>query len=175
MRNSILSLCLIVASSLYASGVSAPDFTGTWVRDASRSDEMSGLVDGKVQSVSVDLVVQQMGNTLHVEYRWSYKPPTQTSYLLTSEETTVTDDRGDSFVYQTTWTDGHLVIDGFSKVSTPFGNTEQRKKEEWSLSADGRTLTITTTTASNSPFGKSTRTQLYNKQVQEVVSGPYAH
>ena len=55
-----------------------------------------------------------------------------------------------------------LVIEGYRKASTPFGTADIKTKEEWFLSADGRTLTITTTTATSS-FGEQTRKQIYTK------------
>ena len=164
MKRVILSLCIVLASGAFALGIAAPDFTGTWIRDVARSDEMGTYVDGKLQTVSVDLVVRHEGTSLQVESRWSFKPATQVNYILEGTENTVTDERGNPFTYRATWNNDQLVIEGSTKVNTPFGNTERKAKEEWSLSADGRTLTITTTSA-GSPFGNPTRKQIYTKQV----------
>ncbi len=125
---------------------------------------MGTYVDGKIQTVSVDLVVRHEGTSLQVESRWSYKPATQVNYVLGGTENTLTDERGNPFTYRATWNNDHLVIEGTAKVRTPFGNTEMSTKEDWSLSADGRTLTVTTT-AVNSTFGNPTRKQVYTKQV----------
>jgi len=164
MRNVILSLCIVIASSVSALGIAVPNFSGTWIRDAAKSDEMGTMIDGKIQTASVDLVVRHEGNSLQVESRWSYQPATQVNYVLGDAENTFTDERGTIVTYRTTWNNNQLVIESSSKVKTPFGDTEKKTKEEWSLSADGRTLTITTT-AVGSPFGNPTRKQVYTKQM----------
>lgn len=164
MKHVILSLCVVIASGAFALGIAVPDFTGTWIRDVAKSDEMGTYVDGKIQTTSVDLVVRHEGNDLQVESRWSHKPATQVNYVLSGNENTVADERGNPFTYRTTWNDDQLVIEGYTKVSSPFGTIEIKTKEEWSLSADGRTLTITTTTTSSS-LGNPTRKQVYTRQV----------
>jgi hypothetical protein len=163
MKYAILSLWIVIAFGVFALGIAVPDFSGTWIRDAARSDAMATFVDGKVQPVSADLVVRHEGNSLQVESRWSHKPATQVNYLLNGNENTVTDERGNPFLYRATWNNDQLVIEGTTKATTPFGPAEIRTKEEWSLTADGRTLTITTTTSSS--LGNPTRKQVYTKQV----------
>jgi hypothetical protein len=164
MRNVILSLGIVIASGVFASGIAVPDFSGTWIRDVARSDEMGTYMDGKIQTVSLDLVVRHVGTSLQVESKWSHKPATQVSYILDGTENTLTDERGNPFTYRATWNSALLIIEGTATVKTPFGNTEAKRKEEWSLSVDGRTLTVTST-AVDSTFGNSTRKQVYTKQV----------
>jgi len=165
MKRIILSLCILIASGVFASGITVPDFSGTWIRDAARSDEMGTYVDGKIQKVSVDLVVRQEGNSLQVESRWSYKPATQVNYVVDGTVNAVTDERGNPSTYRATWNNHKLVIEAAAKVNTPFGSTEIETKDEWFLSADGRTLTVMTTRTGTTPYGNPIRKQVYTKQV----------
>ena len=65
-------------------------------------------------------------------------------------------------VSKSRWDGGTLVIEGTQKISSPRGEMEIATKEAYSLSEDGKVLTITTTRTT--PQGERTTKQVYNKQ-----------
>ena len=58
MKRSILFLCLLIVPCILAFAAAVPDFSGTWIRDISKSDAMATLIGGKVTPVTADLVVK---------------------------------------------------------------------------------------------------------------------
>jgi hypothetical protein len=65
-------------------------------------------------------------------------------------------------VYRASWEGDKLIISGTRKVDTPFGATEIKSKEEWSLSADGNVLAIITTVKAS--VGDFVQKHVYTKQ-----------
>ena len=60
------------------------------------------------------------------------------------------------------WNKDRLVIEGTQKFNSPRGPLDVEVKEEFSLSADGKNLTVQTTR--NTPMGENTIKQVFNKQ-----------
>jgi hypothetical protein len=60
------------------------------------------------------------------------------------------------------WDKNSLVIEGTMKVSTPNGEFDIETKDVYSLSADGKVLTVTTTRTT--PQGDNTTKTVYNKK-----------
>ena len=147
-------LCLMLISCFAAFASAAPDFSGTWIRDVGRSDLMATLIDGKVTSISADLVINQTENSIQIESRWDYKDPTTENYFLGETE------QRNSLVYATSWEGDKLIIQRSGTANTPFGPAEINMREEYSLSDSGNTLTVTT--AARGPFG-SVRKQVYHR------------
>jgi hypothetical protein len=165
MKSGFFALCIVLATSICALGYVSPDasdFSGNWIQDTDKSETMATYVDGKIQPVTVDLIVRQDTNSLNVESVWSNKPATQMIYLLDGNEHSFKDEAGNLLGYRVMSNNDQLVIEGSKKVNTPFGTAEIKTQEEWSLSADQKALTILTTTT-NASFGKQTRRQIYTK------------
>lgn len=151
-------VCLLVMPGLLAYGVNTADFSGTWIRDAGRSDAMATNIDGKIIPVSADLVITQDSSNLRIETRWDYKPATTMNYVLSGSENSRADERGNSITYIASWDNDKLIIDELARASTPFGRAEVKTRSEWTMSDNGNTLTI----ATNS--NGSTRKQIYHRQ-----------
>lgn len=160
MRRSTLFLCLLIVPCFLVFSAAMPDFSGTWVRDVSRSDPMATLVGDKITLVTADLVIKHAEGKINVESRWTHKAPTTKTYILNGTENDSSDDQGNSTVYVTSWDEEKLIIDEKFRANTPFGRAEIIQKSEWSLSDDGSTLTILQT--SSGPFGSS-RKQVYHR------------
>lgn len=161
MRRSTLFLCLLVTPCFLAFSAAMPDFSGTWIRDVGRSDPMSTLIEGKVITISADLVIKHAENNLQIETRWDYKEPTTENYILDGSENHSRDEKGNSTTYVASWKEGELTIYRLRKVGTPFGSAETKDTSHWSLSDGGNTLTVTTNTEGSS-FA-STRKQVYHR------------
>jgi hypothetical protein len=160
MRRSRLFLCLLVIPCFLVYSAAMPDFSGTWIRDASKSDEMATLIGGKIAPVTADLVIKHADGKIDIETRWSNKAPTTKSYILSGAENSSSDDQGNSTAYVTSWEEEKLIIDEKIKAKTPFGPAEIIKRSEWSLSDGGSTLKIVT--ISGGQFGSS-QTQVYHR------------
>jgi hypothetical protein len=160
MKRSTIFLFLLVIPCILASAAAMPDFSGTWIRDVSKSDAMATLIAGKITPVSADLVIKHADGRIAIESRWTHKASIAKSYILNGAENGSSDDQGNSTVYVASWEGGKLVIDEQIKANTPFGPVEIIKRSEWSVSDNGSTLTVLET--SGGQFG-SARKQVYHR------------
>ena len=160
MKRSTLFLCLLIIPCILVFAAAMPDFSGTWIRDVSKSDAMATLIGDKIAPVTADLVIKHADGKIDIESRWTHKAPTTKSYILNGAENGSSDDQGNSTAYVTSWEGEKLIIDEKIRANTPFGPAEIIKRSEWSLSDDGSTLTILQT--SSGPFGSS-RKQVYHR------------
>jgi hypothetical protein len=157
MKRSTLFLCLMIVPFFLAFAVATPDFSGTWTRDAGRSDAMATNINGNVTPVSADLIIKHAGNNLQVESRWDYKAPTTMNYIVDGNENSSSDERGNAIAYRSSWDQDKLIINEVVNANTPFGHAEVKTRSEWSLSDGGNTLTITAVT------GGLSRKQVYHR------------
>jgi hypothetical protein len=159
--NLVLLITLFDIGGL-AFAAAGPDFSGTWLRMADQSSPLATYVDGKSQPVTADLVVKQEGSMLQVEKRWSHKPAAQIIRTIDGEEHTGAAEGGASLVYRAVWEGDKLIINETTKANTPFGSTEIKTKEEWSLSEDGKILTVVMTAGA---AGREIKTkQVYSRR-----------
>jgi hypothetical protein len=148
-------LCLAVA-------VGEPNFSGTWIRDIENSDKMATFLDGKVLTISADLIIKHVASTLTVQEKWDYKVPTNAAYTIDGKEHSSKDAQGDDITYQAQFEGNNLRI--IEKGSGGgFGGADVTAIKTWEMSPDGRTLTITTTINSGL-LGKTAKKQLYKKR-----------
>lgn len=157
MRRLTLFLCLMIVPFFLAYAVATSDFSGTWIRDAGRSDAMATNINGKVTPVTADLIIKHAGNNLQVESRWDYKAPTTKNYIVDGNENSSSDERGNAIVYRSSWDQDKLIIYEVVNANTPFGHAEVKTRSEWALSDSGNTLTITAVTDGSS------RKQVYHR------------
>jgi len=160
MKRSLLFLCFLSIPCMLSFATAVPDLSGTWIRDAGKSDAMATVIDGKLTPVSADLVVKHADGRIELESRWTHKAPTTASYITNGVENSSSDDQGNSTVYIASWEGERLIIDEKIKAKTPFGPAEIIKRSEWSLSEDGSTLTVLE--MSGGKFGSS-RKQVYHR------------
>jgi hypothetical protein len=176
MRRTILMLGMAV-SGLPVLAMAAPDFSGSWVQDSSKSERVpepmwltratpggrgggrGGGPGGRGNAAEVLLTVQQDANNLQVtdgggatrKYALDGKPFTKTTETQMAKATVTASVEGDTLVIGSTRPYGGMP-----------GNVTLEVKEVWSLSLDGKTLTITTT--HTSPATIKTYKQVYNRK-----------
>lgn len=170
-------MTLFVAATMLAAGV---NFSGTWVRDKDKSDpmQMGGRGPGGpggggqrpgggggMANAEITLVLKQTGDdfllTRKIVAGGQERPPIEQKFTLDGKENVNSSGRGE-LKSKSKWNKDKLVIEGSQKVNTPNGEFEIEIKDEYSLSADGKVLTVTTTRTT--PGGEQTAKQVYNKQ-----------
>ncbi len=143
--------------ALLALAVAAPDFSGTWVRDKAKSDPMMGRPGGgEPPDMEVTMNIKQDANSLEIETQRGERS-SKVKYTLDGKENTNPMGRGE-VVSKSKWNGDTLVLEGVRK----FGDREMPFKESYTLSADGKVLTVTSTRPS--PDGERTVKQVYNKK-----------
>ena len=149
MKRSILMTLALAAMPVLA--LAAPDFNGTWVRDNAKSDRevyplywLTRGVDpfsGGGGGGEFTLTVKQSAQALQVVDQLH---PVR-NYVLDGKPKTVTMDTGIATAQVTaTLTADALVIDSTQPYGGMPGNAMSKVTETWSLSPDGKSLTITT-------------------------------
>lgn len=135
--------------------LAAPNFSGTWVLDTSKSDPMGGRGGGPPGGGGggpIEIVIKQTGTELTIT-RSMMGNTFDTVYDLDGAEHTATSQRGD-LKYKAAWNGDVLNITGTRTTQ----RGEMAVNERYSLSTDGKELTITTV----SPQGE--RKQVYTKK-----------
>ncbi len=152
MQNGFV-LALVCATTLSAQ---APDFSGTWRLDEEKSNVVAtagivGLIAAGApktlhitQPSNGSLVIESQINEAHVRI---YKP---------GRETSTPAGQGGAVTMTTTWNGRTVASDGALKA--PNGDTTT-VKEVWTLSGDGKVLTLQTT------VGQNASTLIYTKIV----------
>jgi hypothetical protein len=167
---------LFLAFPLFAAQT---DFSGTWVLDQSGSSiKQSGQPNKKtagaaaqkkldLSKVDQRLVIKQTATDLVVENGVSRKGKagkgSQTFRLDGSESTNQTAGKRGQVKARANWDGGILLIKGTEKISSKKGETNANHEQKWSLSEDGRILTIVTVRSMQ--HGRNlTSTLVYKKQ-----------
>jgi hypothetical protein len=144
-------LALIGSGTAFAQG--RPDFSGTWVLDAAKSD-MGG---GQRPRGSVTIVVKQTSGSLSIERNVGSRPETAVLKLDGSESVNRLPS-GAEKKSRARWTGSTLTSDG---VANTQGGTA-KTQEVWSLSADGKVMTLDVTLQSST--GEKKQKLVYNRQ-----------
>jgi hypothetical protein len=176
---------LVLALALLALAA-GPNLSGTWVRDKDKSDPMGmgfggrgggggggrpgGGGGGQGGPQEVTLVLKQTDNELSLTRKASMggqeRPAVEAKFTLDGKESVNSmPGRGGQTTQvksKAKWNKDKLVIESVRNVSTPNGDFEITTKDEYSLSSDGKVLTVTTTTTT--PQSDNTAKQVYNKQ-----------
>ena len=158
MKKHALMLGMILLPTLAMAAT--PDFNGSWVRNPADSDPMPNQMywvtrevgggggggrggrGGRGGGAEVTLTVQQDAKTLQV----SQSNEIARKYTLDGKAHTRPTDTGIQKAEDTAHLEGDsLVIDTAEPFGGMPGNATLKIKETWSLSPDGKTLTITTT------------------------------
>jgi hypothetical protein len=150
----ILVLVLMAGFAVWA--LAAPDFSGTWVLDPSKSDQMQMPGGRGGGGGPQEIVIKQADNELTVT-RTFQGNPFETKYVLDGAEHTVTSQRGD-LKYKAAWSGDTLTISGTRTTQ----RGEMPMKEQYSLSDEGKVLTIASTRVG--PQGEQVFKQVYNKK-----------
>lgn len=156
---SLLALVLVVA----VVGVAAQgktNFSGTWLREAARSDAPPMGRGGRGGMAAEDSrTVTQTATELAVEVKRGENIQ-KLVYKLDGSESVNPAGRGGEIKSKAHWEGAKLVIDSTQTMSMGGNEMTITTKEVWELGADG-TLTITTTRST--PQGERTTKSVYTK------------
>ena len=185
MRKILLSsaVAFVLAAQALAGVAAAPtNFAGTWSLDKSKSKDLPPQMSNLD---SLTLTVTQDASQITVDSKAAMAAPADgggggmgggrgrgmgggfapsTTYKLDGTETTAEGPRGGTSTLKAEWKDGGktLVLKRVSKLSFQGNDVTLTTTEEWSLSSDGKTLTVKRT--SESPRGTQSYTLVFNKQ-----------
>lgn len=147
----------LLVAGLVATVQAQPQFTGTWVLDRAQSQLPSrghhGHGDAGAQATppEVKLIVEQQGNTLKATrtmVRGTRERSMSETYVLDGSEHSETMPRGGTSVTKATLGGDRLVIEKtHTRPAKDSGQAPRTFSREsvWTVSPDGRTLTIDTT------------------------------
>ena len=168
------SLGALLLALVVTTAQAQPQFTGTWVLDRTQSQMPEhggrghkGTADPQAQPAPVKLTVEQQGNTLKATrsvMRGSQERAMSETYVLDGTERTEQTPRGGSSVTKATLGGDRLVV---SKTHTQPAKEQGQparsfsRESVWTISPDGRTLTIDTTM--HSPRGDRAMKTVYQK------------
>jgi hypothetical protein len=155
-KNKLLGAALFVVAFGAAQVQAKTDYSGTWKANLTKSDfgaipapdSQTDVIAHKDPDMKVSVTSSgQMGD---MNYDLSY----------TTDGKECTNDRGDMFKSTSTakWEDDKLVID----TKGNFNGTDFTSKEHWTLSDDGKTLTVDRHI--NSAMGEFDQKILFEKQ-----------
>ena len=186
MRHAIRTVALLSVLAVVF-GVSAayaqPNFSGTWVLDQTQSHfnpaigadgqpgrgphgpRGDGAPQGDHPKPQVTLTVEQNDTTLKATRtitRAGRERAMTETYSTDGKEATRTGRRGGTSVTRAAFDGDRLVVNSTHAMKNKQGDQVQMSRESvWSLSPDGKTLTIQTTM--QSPRGERTMTSVYQK------------
>jgi len=165
MKKQFLMLGIILLPTLAMAA--APDFNGSWVRNAAGSDPVpnqmywmtrgGNTMGGGGRAAEVILNVHEEGKSLDV----AESNQILRKYTLDGAPHTRPTDTGMQKAVDTATLQGdNLVIETSEPYGGMPGNATLKIKQVWSLSPDGKTLTITTTR--DVPARQQTYTEVYD-------------
>lgn len=115
---------------------------------------------GRGEEKDLTLNIEQTATELKIARKWTSNDKPQTleqTFTLDGKETENPAPTGGAIVTKSNWSKGTLVTEGTQQISMGDREVDLRIKEEYSLSKDGKTLTIKTTR-------KSAQGQMQTKQ-----------
>ena len=150
-----------------------PQFSGTWILDRAQSQlphrggHDQGTADPQAQPGDVKLIVEQQGNTLKATrsfVRGSREHAMTETLVVDGSERTEQTPRGGASITRATLGGDRLIV---NKTHTQPAKEQGQpartfsRESVWTLSPDGRTLTIDTTM--QTPRGDRAMKTVYNK------------
>lgn len=180
--NYFIGVAFAVAVFSFAASAQTTDFSGTWTLDSSKSK-----LDERARIESMTLTVAQTAADITVTTETKRMPPPAdapqppqgggrggrggmggdgtTKYTLDGKELKTEVDGPMGKMPQTLTAkidSGKLSLSKSSTISTPMGEATISTKESWSLSADGKSLTVVKD--QTSPRGTSSSTMVFVKK-----------
>jgi len=138
-----------------------PDFSGTWKINMIKSDAPPQGRGGRQMDMSnMMLTISQTAETITIAQSGTGQERS-TTYYLDGRESTNRAQRGE-MTSKSTWDGDKLVTEGSSTFEGPNGQMTMTMKEVRTLSKDGKTMTVTTTT--DTPMGQRTRKMVFDRQ-----------
>ncbi len=153
--NKLLTISLYLVLAIAAQAQEVPDFSGTWVLDTSRGENL-----GMVAAIKQTAVLSQTAGTLTLDVSSSFmgsKTEQQLNYDLTGGPTTNETAMGEISETVASWVDDTLVTVWTSEGA--IAGSKVVRTETRSLADDGRTMTVSTTRGD-----KATRIMVFDRQ-----------
>ena len=167
MRTAVLSLAALALLAGSAATQAKPNFAGNWTLNTEKSDPMGGGPGGGGGGAgrgtgmgSAPLTITQTDDKLVIEIK--AETPRTLTYALDGKESMNPGMRGAETKSKARWEGESLIIESTTAMSTPNGDVTITAKEVRTVSADGKTMTVVTT--SQSPMGERTVKRVYDKQ-----------
>ena len=172
-QRTIVSLGALLLALVVTAAQAQPQFTGTWVLDRAQSQLPQRGPHGKetpnaqAQPSEVKLIVEQQGNTLKATRSVAHgtrEHAMSETYVVDGSEQTETTHRGGTSVTKATLGGDRLVVNKtHTRPAKEQGQPARTFSRDsvWTLSGDGRTLTIDTTM--HTPRGDRTMKAVFNK------------
>jgi hypothetical protein len=165
----VWGLGLVVVGVMVANAQSQVDFSGIWLLDKPQSDVQQLLGAGRpvmnVQNASLSMAIEQRGTTLKVirtlKNEGDEKHETHT-YKTDGTETTNIGMRGETVLTKASWHGPTLVVISSRKLRLVMREFSINSRGVWSLSPDGKVLTIDAEV--HSPRGNQRVKAVFDKQ-----------
>lgn len=176
----VTTVCVLLSGVLAVSAAAPANFAGTWALDKSKSEGLSQQA-AAIESLTLTAAQDAQQFTVDSKTTMGSQPdaaagggrgrgmglfPQNASYKLDGTETTADNPggRGGTTTFKATWKDGGktLELKRVGKFSFQGNDVTVTTTEDWTLSANGKTLTIKRT--SESPRGTQNSTLVFNKQ-----------
>ncbi len=172
-QRTIASLGVLLLALVVTAAQAQPQFSGTWVLDRAQSQlpnrgaHGKGMADPQAQPPQVKLIVEQQGNTLKATRsvaRGSHERSMSETLVIDGSEQAEQTPRGGSSVTKATLGGDRLVVNKtHTRPAKEQGQPARTFSRDsvWTLSPDGRTLTIDTTM--HTPRGDRAMKAVYTK------------
>lgn len=166
------ALAVLAAVSFAAAQNKTPDFGGKWKLDMSKSE-----LGERSRVESMDMTVEQTAASLSVERTPKFAGGGEgmgggmgrgmmgggkMTYDLSGKETKVEGSMGNAMLKAEKAADGKLLLTQNRNLETQMGSFSLKTVETWELSADGKTLTINSST--ETPRGNRTQKMVFGRQ-----------
>jgi hypothetical protein len=161
-RALVLSFVMVVAITTIVFAQGKPDFSGTWVFDAAKSD--LGRMSSSAKQMpmrTVALVLKQTSDVLTIQRTTGGQKETAV-YKLDGSETTNKLPSGNETRSTVKWVGATLVSRTTAKMDDSQGGGNVEMTDVRSLSANGQVMTVVVTRLT--PRGEVKQMLVYNKQ-----------
>jgi len=158
-RAMVFIIFITLAFSGPAFAIDNPDFSGKWTLDMGKSDMGKARLPGSLEASKLTIVIKQTQSVLATTRNVGRGPET-TILKLDGSESINKSPSGLDIRSTSRWEGPTLVTK--SVMPTEHGTTESTLVR--SLSADGKVMTIDTTTKTSAGSGELKQKLIYNKQ-----------
>ena len=135
MLSKLIVVCVLLAAAGFIQAQNKPDFNGIWKMDPAKSDFGGGPVsESRLDKIALDGI--NLKDTLTQKLQHGHETTYDMIYTIDGKECT-NHVRGNLVKSTAHWEGSELVID--SKV---FALLKANIQDRWSLSADGKTITV---------------------------------
>jgi hypothetical protein len=161
MRIRVVFLVVVLTLLVPALYAQHPDFSGTWVLNKAKSDYQMGRGGG---TPDITMKVKQTGDTIKVNEEFSSEMGSRDrAYTLKTDgqEQQIQGFRGRPATATAQWDGSKLVISTMMSFERQGQKMEMASDDTWSLSQDGKVLTIDSTMESS--FGTRTSKRVFDR------------